>query len=121
MAGHGRRRTGRGPAYLVGQALLRQPGAGEFPWATLLVSLTGAFVAGFLLLWLEGRVGAALWRALLVVGVLGGLTTFSSLMVECLLLTREQRSTAAVAYLAISLGGGLLPAWLGALVAQLLR
>ena len=48
---------GAGLRHLVGQALLRQPGAGAFPWATLLVNLAGAFVAGFLLLWLEGRAG----------------------------------------------------------------
>ena len=112
---------GAGLRHLGGEALLRQPGAGAFPWATLPVNLAGAFVAGFLLLWLEGRAGAALWRALLVVAVVGGLTTFTSPMVECLVLTREQRSTAAVGYLAISLGGGLLPVWQGARVAQLLR
>lgn len=112
---------GAGLRFLTGAAVLRQLGAGVFPWATLLVNMAGAFAAGFLLLWLEGRPAAGLWRALLVVGLLGGLTTFSSLMVELLVLTREQRMPVALAYLAISLGGGLLLVWGGARIAQLLR
>jgi CrcB protein len=113
--------VGAGLRFLTGAALMRQLGAGVFPWATLLVNLAGAFAAGFLLLWLESRTGAALWRALLVVGLLGGLTTFSSLMVELLVLTRDQRSATAFVYLAASLAGGLLLVWMGARLAGHLR
>jgi CrcB protein len=44
-------------------------------WATLSVNTAGAFVAG----WLLAGALAVRWRALLVTGFLGGLTTFSAL------------------------------------------
>ena len=57
---------------------------------------------------LEGRGPAALyWRAFLIVGVLGALTTYSALMLECLLYAKSQRSGLMFGYLAITLVSGL--------------
>lgn len=113
--------VGAGLRYLAGNAVMRQLGGGHWPWGTLAVNLAGALVAGFLLVWLEGRANAALWRALLVVGLLGGLTTFSSLMVELLVLGRDGRQGLAAGYVCASLAGGLLLVWLGAQLAHWLR
>ncbi|MCF5964288.1 fluoride efflux transporter CrcB, partial [Xanthomonas perforans] len=68
----------------------------------------GSFVAGVLLVWLDAR-GPSSWplRALLIVGVIGGLTTFSSLMMECLVFARTDRSTMIGIYLAVTLLAGL--------------
>ena len=75
--------------FWLGGALLRRLGDG-FPWGTLVANLIGSFAIGFLAVWLEGRGPQALyWRAFLIVGVLGGLTTYSALMLECLLLARS--------------------------------
>lgn len=106
--------------FMIGDALLRQLGQG-FPWGTLTANFLGAFAAGFLLIWLQARGGGSiqLLRAFLVVGLLGGLTTFSSLMLESLVFARAERVGLAVLYLGISLAGGLLLVWLGARVAQL--
>lgn len=79
--------------------------------------MAGAFAAGYLLVRLHDHPQAGLWRALLVVGFLGGLTTFSSLMVELLVMARDARPAGALLYLASSLGGGLLAVWLGAQLA----
>ncbi|KRG78886.1 hypothetical protein ABB30_02305 [Stenotrophomonas ginsengisoli] len=107
---------GAGLRWWVGAGLLRQL-QGGWPWPTLLVNVAGAFAAGYLLVRLHDHPQAGLWRALLVVGFLGGLTTFSSLMVELLVMARDARPAGALLYLASSLGGGLLAVWLGAQLA----
>ena len=107
--------------FWLGGVLLRQLGSG-FPWGTLSVNLVGLFAAGFIAIWLEGRGQTALyWRAFLIVGVLGALTTYSALMLECLLYARSQRSGLMFGYLAITLVAGLALVWLGARVASGLR
>ncbi|MEG3191754.1 fluoride efflux transporter CrcB [Lysobacter sp. D1-1-M9] len=101
--------------------LLRQVGNG-FPWGTLAVNLIGSFAAGFFAIWLQQRGPAGLyWRAFLIVGLIGGLTTYSALMIECLLYGRSARGELMLAYLLASLAGGLLLVWLGARLAGLLR
>jgi fluoride exporter len=107
--------------FWLGGVLLRQLGSG-FPWGTLAANLIGSFAAGFIAIWLEGRGPAALyWRAFLIVGVLGALTTYSALMLECLLYARSQRSGLMFGYLAITLVAGLALVWLGARVASGLK
>lgn len=107
--------------FLLGDAMLRQFGQG-FPWGTLTANFIGAFSAGYLLVWLQQRGGdARLLRAFLVVGLLGGLTTFSSLVLETLVFARTERMGMVPLYLVISLGGGLLLVWLGARMAEAAR
>ena len=92
--------------YAVAQALPR-PDAG-FPWATLLVNLLGAAVLGFVLVALADRPAPAdRWRAFLGTGVCGGFTTFSTLSVEVVLLTRDGAATTAVGYVVVSVVAGL--------------
>jgi len=107
--------------HLLGGWLLSRLGAG-LPWGTLAANLLGAFAAGFLFAWLEGRGPTALyWRAFLIVGVLGALTTFSALMLESLLYARGGRLAAYSGYLALSLAAGFALVWLGARFGTLLR
>ena len=107
--------------FLVGGWATRHLGNG-FPWGTLIANLVGALAAGFLLVWLEGRgPSALLWRAFLMVGLLGGLTTFSALMVESLSQARGARMDLMLAYLGASLFGGLFLVWLGARLGEMLR
>jgi CrcB protein len=104
--------------FLIGGWVTRHIGNG-FPWGTLAANFIGAFVAGFLLIWLEGRgPSALLWRAFLMVGVLGGLTTFSALMLEALIFARTAHSSLMLTYLAVSLLGGMGLVWLGARLGQ---
>lgn len=121
VPGDAGRRTGRRGAILARRGLLRQFDDG-LPWSTLAVNLGGSFAAGFVAVWLEQRGGTALaWRAFLIVGVLGALTTYSALMLECLLLARTERAGTMVGYLAFTLVGGLCLVWLGAELARALR
>lgn len=107
--------------FLVGGWATRHLGNG-FPWGTLIANLVGALAAGFLLVWLEGRgPSALLWRAFLMVGLLGGLTTFSALMVEALIHARTARMDLLLAYVGASLFGGLALVWLGARIGESLR
>ena len=112
---------GAGARHLVGAWVLRRIESG-WPLGTLAVNLAGAFLAGLLFAWLEGRGPAATyWRAFLIVGFLGGLTTFSALMLECLLFERSGRPGMIVAYLATSLVAGLGLVWAGALAGRALH
>ncbi|GAB2503095.1 fluoride efflux transporter CrcB [Arenimonas alkanexedens] len=112
---------GAGGRHLLGAWLLRQAGDG-LPWGTLAVNLLGSFAAGFLLVWLEGRgPGVMYLRAFLIVGVLGGLTTYSALMLECLLYARSARPAALLAYLGLTLVAGLALVWAGARLAETIR
>ena len=107
--------------FWLGGALLRQFGAG-MPWGTLAANLIGSFAVGYIAVWLEGRGPAALyWRAFLIVGLLGGLTTFSALMLESLLFARAQRNDLLLAYLGGTLVAGLLLVWAGARLAEAMR
>lgn len=112
---------GAGMRHLIGGWLLRQLGTGV-PWGTLAVNLLGSFAAGFLLVWLEGRGPSALYlRAFLIVGVLGGLTTYSALMIECLIYARTAKPGLLVGYLAATLTGGFALVWAGARLAEFMR
>ena len=112
---------GAGLRHVVGGWLLRHAGDG-LPWGTLAVNLGGSLAAGFLLAWLEGRgPGAMHARAFLIVGVLGGLTTYSALMLECLAFARNDRPHWLAAYLGLTLAGGFLLVWAGARLGDLLR
>lgn len=112
---------GAGGRFWLGGWLLRHLGEG-IPWGTLVANLSGSFAIGFLAVWLEGRGPIALyWRAFLIVGLLGGLTTWSSLMLEILLLGRSGRSEAVIGYLGTTLVVGLLLVWLGTWAAGALR
>ncbi len=118
MAGGALGAAGR---HLVGGWMVRHAGDG-LPWGTLAVNLVGSFAAGFLFAWLEGRGPSALyWRAFLMVGVLGALTTYSALMLELLMLGRTGRGGAMLGYLALSLVSGLALVWLGARLGGWLR
>ena len=110
--------VGSGLRFAIGASLMQRFGAG-FPWGTLTVNLLGSFVAGVLLVWLDAR-GPSSWplRALLIVGVIGGLTTFSSLMMECLVFARTGRSTMIGLYLAVTLLAGLTLVFAGARTGQ---
>ena len=107
--------------FWLGRLLLRRIGDG-WPWGTLAANLIGSFAVGWLAIWLEGRGPSALyWRAFLIVGVLGALTTYSALMLECLLYARHGRAAGAAAYLGVTLVAGLSLVWLGARVAEWMR
>jgi CrcB protein len=83
--------------------------SGGWPWATLTVNLAGCLLIGVLLAVLAARrPDDDRLRAFLGAGVLGGFTTFSSFAVEVADLLRAGTPLIAVAYVVVSVLGGLL-------------
>lgn len=82
--------------------------AGHFPWVTLTVNLSGSLAIG-LLVPVTAQVAhrAPLLRPLLMVGFLGGWTTYSTLAVDATLLAKDGAVGEFVAYLAATVVGGL--------------
>ncbi len=88
--------------------------------ATLTVNLLGCLAIGFLSAFFLLRTDLSLvLRTGLTVGVLGGLTTFSSFSLETLRLIEGGQHGVAISYLLCSVLGGLGAAWLGMLLARL--
>lgn len=70
--------TGALARYVAASAIMTRFG-GKFPLGTLVINVTGSFLIGFLMTMLTERFQLDPgWRLLLVVGFLGGYTTFSS-------------------------------------------
>ncbi len=94
-------------------------GSDGWPWATLLVNLTGCLLIGVLLAVLLARFPEHPWlRPLLAVGLLGGYTTFSSFAVEVVALGDAGALFAAAAYVVVSVLGGAACVLLGLYVAR---
>jgi CrcB protein len=95
-------------------ALAEPVRSGQFPWATFVVNMVGSLVLGIALVALVGdRASTRVLRPLVGVGFCGGLTTFSTWMVESVLLARDGDAPTAIAYLAVSLVLGLVAVALG--------
>ena len=90
-----------------------------FPFHTLLINVSGSLAIGALMVLLTERLVAdPAWRLLLVVGFLGGYTTFSSYSFEALGLLAEGEWLPAAWYVLGSNGLGLLAAYAGILLAR---
>jgi fluoride exporter len=91
--------------------------AGDFPWATFWINVTGAFVLGALLTALDGpfRPLAAVHyvRPLVGTGFIGAYTTWSTFMVETALLAKGGADFVAAGYVVASLSAGLAAAAVG--------
>jgi fluoride exporter len=94
---------------------------GDFPLGTFLINLSGSFLIGYLSIlfgvdWRD-RYGMAL-NSLVLTGVLGGYTTFSSMQLDAAKLAGKKRPAFAASYLLLSVAAGLLAAALGAALAR---
>jgi CrcB protein len=108
---------GSGARYLVGLWALARLGTG-FPYGTVIINLVGCFALGAV-----AHAAAALeWapevRAAIVIGFLGGFTTYSSFNQETLAMLGSGATGAALLNIAATLLGGLAAGWLGLLVAR---
>src|SRR5262245_40986045 len=81
-------------------ALAEPVGSGQFPWATFTANMIGSLVLGIAVMALvDARRSTLILRPLVGVGFCGGLTTFSTWMVESVLLTRDGETATAALYL----------------------
>jgi CrcB protein len=93
----------------------------EFPWATLLINVSGSFAIGLAAtLAAEGRWFASTeGRLFLMTGICGGFTTFSAFSLQTLVLAQKGEWLRAGVYVASSVMLCLVAVWLGYLVASL--
>jgi CrcB protein len=83
-------------------------GRDAFPWPTLGINLSGAFLLGLVYTLLAERVRPTPYlRAFLAIGLLGAYTTFSTWTVETVLLVRDGEVWMAAAYAVVTVLGGL--------------
>lgn len=79
----------------------------QIPWSTLVINLSGSLLIGIVMFLVLRRSSNRFIRPFLVIGVLGGFTTFSTFAVESVQLIQE-RPLIAMVYLVISVVGGAL-------------
>ena len=88
------------------------PSSPDFPWGTLIVNYLGIFCLVYLVKGYLVSKGSSKGVILaLGTGFCGGLTTFSSLLLDAVKLLDTGRYLSLVTYLLLSVGGGLLLAY----------
>jgi fluoride exporter len=81
--------------------------SGEWPWATFIVNVAGAFLLGYFVTRLQERLPLSAYRRpLLGTGLCGALTTFSTMQVELLRMLDDDRIALALSYAVVSVGAG---------------
>lgn len=96
----------------------------EFPWGTILINIVGSFLIGVVaaLTQVAGRSATAQpTRDFLMVGVLGGYTTFSAFSLQTLALLRDGKVAYAAGNVALSVGACVVAVWLGYVLGSLLK
>jgi fluoride exporter len=82
---------------------------GQWPWATFLVNIVGAFLLGYFATRLQERLPVSAYRRpLLGTGLCGALTTFSAMQLELLRMLDANRVGLAGAYALVSVTAGFL-------------
>jgi fluoride exporter len=80
---------------------------GEWPWATFIVNVAGAFLLGYFVTRLQERLPLSAYRRpLLGTGLCGALTTFSTMQVELLRMLDDDRIALALSYAVVSVAAG---------------
>ena len=92
-----------------------------FPWATFTINISGCFLIGLIAATLVDRHHLPAWiRIGLVVGVIGGYTTFSTFAQEALSLVDAHDAAAALAYTAGSVVLGIAAVYAGTVLGRTL-
>jgi len=87
-----------------------------FPYGTLVVNVMGSLLMGYLFVLLLERLAVdAVWRAAILIGVLGGFTTFSTFSVETINLLEQGAFARALLNILLSVTLCVAAAWLGVL------
>ncbi|MGN6306069.1 MAG: fluoride efflux transporter CrcB [Mesorhizobium sp.] len=99
---------GAGIRHLLNMGAMRLFGSG-YPWGTMVINITGSFVMGAFIELLARRAGASNeLRLFVATGILGGYTTFSSFSLDFAALWERGALGPALAYVLVSVVGGIL-------------
>ncbi|MCK4609257.1 MAG: fluoride efflux transporter CrcB [Gammaproteobacteria bacterium] len=92
---------------------------GSFPWGILAVNVLGSFAMGLLTMVLLHRLDLnPVWSGAILVGLLGGFTTFSSFSIDAVNLFRGGAGLQSMLYIFASIILCLLAAWLGVILGR---
>lgn len=104
--------------YWVANAVYALAGRG-FPWGTLAVNVAGSLMMGLLFVWLTDRSSLGPeWRALLLVGMLGAFTTFSTFSLETFHLIAETEYLKAGLNMLLSVSACVVATTAGVIIAR---
>jgi CrcB protein len=106
--------------YLLDLWVMTSLGA-DFPWGTFIINVSGCFLIGVVLDYVEEGILSNRSRLFLAVGVLGGYTTFSIFSHESLQLIVAGELGGYLLNAFGQLAAGLLAVYLGVLLARVLR
>ena len=102
--------------YWLAGFVTRQYGE-TFPWGTLIVNLAGSFLAGAIYHLAEERLLISpTLRTIILIGLIGGFTTFSSYGLQTFTLLRDGQIGLATINVAVSNVLGLFMVWMGYVV-----
>ncbi|HUJ65217.1 MAG TPA: CrcB family protein [Acidimicrobiales bacterium] len=111
-----------GAAGTLGRAALAYalpPSPDGFPWATFIANVVGSLVLGLIVVAALERVAPSRYfRPLLATGLCGGLTTFSTFVVETDLLVKNGHIGIAAVYVVVSVVAALAVVRIGMLLAR---
>lgn len=109
---------GANSRYIVSRIIADRLGS-AWPYGTFVINLAGALLIGIIVTTLTERVIAdPLWRQLVVIGFLGGFTTFSSYTFDAMTLIQDGEWRASLLYVLSSNILGLLCCYLGIVIAR---
>ena len=107
--------------YLVSQYMAAKFGA-SLPYGTFVVNVVGCLIIGaFMTLATEKFIISPYWRLIVVVGFVGGLTTFSSFSYETFKLLENSSLGYALANVVFNLLFGFSATWIGIILARLIE
>lgn len=85
-----------------------------FPFGTLMVNVIGSLIMGIMFALLEQNViSSSFWKAIISVGFLGALTTFSTFSMDSLLLIQQGELIKAVFNVVCNVVICIFAAWIG--------
>ena|SRR5436309_2775353 len=104
--------------YVIGSVIAARTG-GRFPLGTLIVNVSGSFLIGLVMTLLTERLQPhPNWRLLLVVGFLGGYTTFSTFEYETFRAVQDGGKWIGLLNVVGSVALGYAAVWVGAAIAR---
>jgi len=90
------------------------------PWGTMLVNVSGCFIIGLFSGWADNSGVSPLVRQIVMIGVLGGFTTFSSFSLQTIVFLKNGQIFPALTNVFLSVLLCLLATWAGLLFASYL-
>jgi CrcB protein len=104
----------------LGEALPHN--SGQWPWATFVVNVFGAFLLGYFATRLQERLPLSAYRRpFLGTGICGALTTFSTMQVELLKMLDGKHYGLAAGYAAASVAAGFVAVWAATAITRRVR